>query len=203
MDENICEQCGTRNEPGAQFCVECQAFLPWERHQETDLDAAPDDGGRPDAAAQTGPVPAAATPSDAAAAGDSTEPESLRSARPPRRPRPESGADQRPRIGTGQRRRSPTSGRTVERRGRGRADRHRTGRPSRCVPGGDEVSVEVQIFNLSPIVDAFRVTAPDAPAWLAPSAPEVRLLPNSNELQPAHGADPGRTLVPGRAVARC
>ena len=29
MDENICEQCGTRNEPGAQFCVECQAFLPW------------------------------------------------------------------------------------------------------------------------------------------------------------------------------
>jgi hypothetical protein len=28
--ENICEQCGTRNEPGVQFCVSCQAFLPWD-----------------------------------------------------------------------------------------------------------------------------------------------------------------------------
>ena len=37
MDENICEQCGTRNEPGAQFCVECQAFLPWYDTQEADL----------------------------------------------------------------------------------------------------------------------------------------------------------------------
>ena len=37
MDENICEQCGTRNEPGAQFCVECQSFLPWYDTQEADL----------------------------------------------------------------------------------------------------------------------------------------------------------------------
>src|SRR6476469_8029186 len=39
MDENICEQCGTRNEPGAQFCVECQSFLPWEDTQEVDARA--------------------------------------------------------------------------------------------------------------------------------------------------------------------
>ena len=38
---------------------------------------------------------------------------------------------------------------------------------------GDAVSVEVQIFNLSPIVDAFRVTAPEAPTWLTTSSSEV------------------------------
>src|SRR6478735_5467893 len=73
MDENICEVCGTRNEPGAQFCVECQSFLPWEDTTETDLDADPETADVLDAAAQTGPVQAVATPSDAAAAGDSTE----------------------------------------------------------------------------------------------------------------------------------
>ena len=40
MIENICEQCGERNEPGAQFCVACQAFLPWYDTRETDLAAA-------------------------------------------------------------------------------------------------------------------------------------------------------------------
>ena len=39
MDENVCEQCGTRNEPGVQFCVSCQSFLPWYDTQETDLAA--------------------------------------------------------------------------------------------------------------------------------------------------------------------
>src|SRR5690349_13586044 len=39
MDDNICEQCGTRNEPGAQFCVECGAFLPWYDTRETNLQA--------------------------------------------------------------------------------------------------------------------------------------------------------------------
>ena len=45
MDENICEQCGTRNEPGAQFCVQCQSFLPWYDTQETDLQSADRRGG--------------------------------------------------------------------------------------------------------------------------------------------------------------
>ncbi len=29
MDEVICQQCGTRNEPGTEFCVECQSYLSW------------------------------------------------------------------------------------------------------------------------------------------------------------------------------
>ncbi len=55
MDDNICEQCGTRNEPGAQFCVECQAFLPWYDTQETDLQAmAGADAGAADVGAAGG-----------------------------------------------------------------------------------------------------------------------------------------------------
>src|SRR4051812_22752983 len=54
MNDNICEQCGTRNEPGAQFCVECQAFLPWYDTQETDLQ-------HRGAAGAAGAVPVAAT----------------------------------------------------------------------------------------------------------------------------------------------
>ena len=64
------------------------------------------------------------------------------------------------------------------------------------VPGGDEVSVEVRIYNLSPIVDAYRVTAPDAPAWLTVGAAEVRLLPNSNELATIKLRIAPGTLVP-------
>ena len=64
------------------------------------------------------------------------------------------------------------------------------------LPGGDAVSVELQIFNLSPIVDAFRVTAPQAPPWLTASSSEVRLLPNSNERTRFTVQIPAGTLVP-------
>ena len=47
MDENICEVCGTRNEPGAQFCVECQSFLPWEDTTRDRPRCRPGNGGRP------------------------------------------------------------------------------------------------------------------------------------------------------------
>src|SRR6185503_7284769 len=69
MDENICEQCGTRNEPGAQFCVECQAFLPWYDTRETNLQALGVDtgtgtaaAGSPADAAPTAPVADVAAP---------------------------------------------------------------------------------------------------------------------------------------------
>src|SRR6478609_4203791 len=39
MDDIICQQCGTRNEPGTQFCVECQAYLSWGETRETNLAA--------------------------------------------------------------------------------------------------------------------------------------------------------------------
>ena len=71
------------------------------------------------------------------------------------------------------------------------------------LPGGDEIGVDVQIFNLSPIVDAFRVTTPTAPDWLVTSAPEVRLLPNSNEHSRLSVRIPGGTSGPGRPVGAC
>ena len=39
MDDIICQQCGTRNEPGTQFCVECQSYLSWAETRETSLAA--------------------------------------------------------------------------------------------------------------------------------------------------------------------
>src|SRR6478735_1802391 len=74
MKDNICEQCGTRNEPGAQFCVECQAFLPWNDTRETDLQAlgintvaepataTTGTGGSPADVVPTAPVAEALTP---------------------------------------------------------------------------------------------------------------------------------------------
>ena len=56
--ENICEQCGTRNEPGVQFCVSCQAYLPWD-------DEAADPPLSPGhVAAVTVPAATAAAPAD-------------------------------------------------------------------------------------------------------------------------------------------
>ena len=172
MDDNICEQCGTRNEPGAQFCVECQAFLPWYDTGEANLQALGIDtgtgtatAGSPADVAPTAPVvettPAIVTPS-AQAAADRTAGAPVRD---------QASSSGQPRSGSS---RSPEP-----------ADQVRVAiepASAEVVPAGDEVRVDVQIYNLSPIVDAYRVTAPEAPPWLTVGATEVRLLPNSNEL---------------------
>ena len=225
MDENICEVCGTRNEPGVQFCVECQSFLPWEDTTETDLDSDPatadviqqsnaaptvaptdrstsdrstsdraDSADTTEDAVVTLAVAATAAAADAEPAGAST-----------RTTDAESGRD--PRSDASQSRPADT------RRSTQRHSDERQSDPSEALrievaptdvevlPGGDEVGVDVQIFNLSPIVDAFRVMAPSAPDWLVASSPEVRLLPNSNERTRLTLSIPGGRLVPaGRIV---
>ena len=181
MDDNICEQCGTRNEPGAQFCVECQAFLPWYDTRETNLA-----GARHRYRVRDGPGRLARRRrTDRAGcrggAGHRRQRGARRSrcrARPADVSRPPSpprmiGRPATPRVAASAARRPEA------------ADQVRVAiepASAEVVPGGDEVSVDVQIYNLSPIVDAYRVTAPDAPAWLTVGAAEVRLLPNSNEL---------------------
>jgi hypothetical protein len=47
-------------------------------------------------------------------------------------------------------------------------------------PGGEPVSVDVEVQNLSDIVDAYVVDIPDAPAWLELDSSDVRLMPNSS-----------------------
>ena len=196
MDENICEQCGTRNDPGAQFCVECQAFLPWYDTRETNLQALGIDTGTGTAAAgspadvaPTAPVVEVAppvTPSAEALAGAAVAGAGTPS---PAANQANAAADQpagRSRSGPASRAPEP-------------ADQVRVviePAAAEVVPGGDEVSVEVRIYNLSPIVDAYRVTAPDAPAWLTVGAAEVRLLPNSNELATIKLRIAPGTLVP-------
>src|SRR6476469_6113532 len=177
MDENICEQCGTRNEPGAQFCVECQAFLPWYDTRETNLQALGihtgiDTGtgaaaaGSPADVAPTAPVVEVAAPVTPSADASTGTAANAGSPSPvTNQPDPPAG-----RVGSG----------SAASRASGTADQVRVviePAAAEVLPGGDEVSVEVQIYNLSPIVDAYRVTAPDAPDWLTVGAAEVRLLP--------------------------
>src|SRR5690349_2517139 len=169
MDENICEVCGTRNEPGAQFCVECQSFLPWEDTTETDLDADPETADVLDAAGTSPAVPADATPSDAAASRDSTEEGVAALAVAATTAASGTRADQRPAdAGT-----APQVTDSSAERSRTAAEAVRMAVEPEAVevlPGGDEIGVDIQIFNLSPIVDAFRVTTPTAPDWLVTSA---------------------------------
>ncbi len=48
-------------------------------------------------------------------------------------------------------------------------------------PGGDPISVPVQVANDSTIVDAYRVVVEHQPDWLLAEAPELRLLPGTDE----------------------
>ena len=64
------------------------------------------------------------------------------------------------------------------------------------VPGGDEVNVAAHVYNVSPIVDAYRVWAPEPPSWLTTTSAEVRLLPNGNELTQLILRIPVGTLAP-------
>ena len=194
MDENICEVCGTRNEPGAQFCVECQSFLPWEDTTETDLDADPETAEVLEDAASA-VVPTVAAPPVAAASGDSTENGVAALAVAATTAAAGTRADQRPADA------GPAAqvADTAAERSSAAAEAVRIAIEPEAVevlPGGDEIGVDVQIFNLSPIVDAFRVTTPTAPDWLVTSAPEVRLLPNSNEHSRLSVRIPGGRLVP-------
>ncbi len=165
MDDNICEQCGTRNEPGVQFCVQCQSFLPWYDTKETDVQSA---------------VAAAGRSAPEQGAGDPEPPPTAPFPAPVRDTAPVPGpvpvSDPPPAI--------PVTPVTPDTIGDGAAEPVRVAIEPAAVevtPGGDEVAVEVVVYNLSSIVDAYRITAPDAPAWLRTSDPEVRLLPNSND----------------------
>ncbi|MGB3256629.1 MAG: hypothetical protein WBA72_01455, partial [Ornithinimicrobium sp.] len=48
-------------------------------------------------------------------------------------------------------------------------------------PGGVPITVPVRVANQSTIVDAYRVVVQDQPDWLQAEAPELRLLPGTDE----------------------
>jgi hypothetical protein len=198
MDENVCEQCGTRNDPGVQFCVSCQSYLPWYDTQETDL------------AAQG--LPPGGTAGNAAPAPPSEQPFTIT----PVAPNPVVIADAppvpEPVTAGGVTRPEPVAEppaptdvppvRAVPVVARVAREPEPSVRVSldplaaEVVPGGDEVSIAVHIYNISPIVDAYRVWTPDPPGWLTTSSTEVRLLPNGNELTALTLRIPVGTLVP-------
>lgn len=49
-------------------------------------------------------------------------------------------------------------------------------------PGGEPAQLKVRVFNVSTIVDAFRIDVPTAPEWLDVRPAEVRLLPGTDEV---------------------
>jgi|GEM_PF-1319749 len=200
MDDNICEQCGTRNEPGAQFCVQCQAFLPWEDTTEADLAAGAGDqvgAGAPDPA-PAGPLTPVAADGAAALAADRAPSEAGERVVAAAETRPDPAPVGAAGVAADGGRAAPVVA-TAGRRPSEQTEPVRVAfepTSAEVVPGGDPVSIEVQVYNLSPIVDAFRVTAPLAPPWLAVSTAEVRLLPNSNERTQITVRIAAGTLVP-------
>ena len=195
MDDNICEQCGTRNEPGAQFCVECQAFLPWYDTQETDLQAIAGTGTAgaapvPDA----GPATVAYTVASLEPSSPELEPE--RRQQPVTAPAADGTVPGAAHPGTGQVASTPVPEPAA-------TDPIRVDIAPSAVeltPGGDDTTVVVSVFNLSDIVDAYLISAPDAPGWLTCSSAEVRLLPNGEESAELTLRIAAGTLVPAGRV---
>ena len=178
MNENICEQCGQRNEPGVQFCVNCQAFLPWY-DQEDEGSATPSAGTvGADPAPVTAPTTPATSATSATSAGDGPASSAVPAVPAPVTSDP--GAD------------------TSE----ARSSLQITVEPTAVTvtPGGDPESVEVRVHNLSPIVDAYVVEIVEPPGWLTASTAEVRLLPTTNDLARVTLSIAGGALVPAGAV---
>ncbi|MEP6561838.1 MAG: hypothetical protein ABJD68_12300 [Nakamurella sp.] len=153
--ENICEQCGTRNEPGVQFCVSCQAYLPWD-----DENAEPPVVATPTVATTGGATPAAVS----AVAGPEAQvatiaPAPLTAGRSATTSPGQAGGEAASEL-----MRVVVEPVAVD-----------------VIPGGDPVGIAVLVYNLSPIVDAFSMAAASAPPWLTVQSAEVRLLPNRSE----------------------
>ncbi len=148
MSENICEQCGTRNEADAQFCVQCQAYLPWS--DETAESAADHGAPGPATVPETAFVPGPPTPPALPAVPDRT----TGPAPADRDSTPDQADPVRVSV-------EPTS---IE-----------------VAPGGERSGIEVVVYNMSQIVDAYQIIAVDPPDWLQAESAEVRLLPGTSE----------------------
>lgn len=182
MDDIICQQCGTRNEPGTQFCVECQTYLSWGETRETSL-----------VALQAQPVVVDPEPAEVAPV---PEPTPTVTPAAPALPPPDPTPDPAPVVSAA--RPQPTRPPPTT-RPRPAAEPVRAVLDPMAVevlPGGDAQTIQVQVYNLSPIVDAYRVWAPDAPDWLTVSEQEVRLLPGSNDRTEITLRIAGGRLVP-------
>jgi hypothetical protein len=193
MAENICEQCGTRNEPGAQFCVSCNSFLPWDDTKEAPL---PAPGDAPDAAVTAGATGSGRPPEQRVPAGapaDEGRTEVI------------SADSMSALIAAGAAGASGTSGAT----GDEPAVRSAAG-PSLRVEvepsgaelelDGDPVTFTVSVWNLSPIVDAYRIQAVGAPHWLDVTASELRLLPTTGGQERITArVRPGTVALAGRS----
>ncbi|WP_111765070.1 zinc ribbon domain-containing protein [Nakamurella deserti] len=170
MNHKLCTQCGERNEPTAEFCVACLAFLPWSG---SDADDTVADSG------VTAPAVGAAPRS-----GDATTVLDLRAPTGPTR-HPVAGAGAVPGPVAGM----PPTDRTADRPSApAPATRSTSVEPLRVSvdapetllpPDGAPAVVTARLFNASGIVDGFAVELLRPPPWVTLRPVEVRLMPDA------------------------
>lgn len=187
MAEVICHQCGEKNSPDSQFCFSCEAFLAWEGTAEIAARAALARGGQV-AARRIEAAP------DAAGA-DPENPLPL-----PPAPLPVSGPEHRARQPADAPAPAPGDPGATVLLPPAALKVLVEPREITLLPGGDPVSIQVHIFNLSRIVDAYSVSIDRGPRWLQGSAAEVRLLPGTAEKVPLTVNIPHGRLVFAQSV---
>lgn len=188
MAERTCETCGAKNDVNARFCWNCDSYLGWDVGGST-LDGEALTGTVPQVVGTVSAEPAA--PKDPAAAGGAPAP----AADPGAFTVATSGAVTEPRVtlpsdsvpGTG----APLAG-TVGTAGAASAGRAPTDSASTQHRDSPTVSVatpevvvtpdapgevELEIENMTNIVDGYVFEAVDAPAWLDLGQPDVHLMP--------------------------
>src|SRR5690625_946048 len=176
MDQDVCEQCGHTNPPGAQFCRSCDAYLGWDTGATTI-------GGR----AVTAPVPHAV---EEVATETSLPP--LRAGDAPAGVQLEAG-DVTTAVRGGQEAAGP---RVVE------VPRVQAESAAVTLVPGVPASVALRVHNASSVVDGFVVEPETAPGWLELSHPPLRLMPrDGGVLELAVGMREGVLVFAQRVTA--
>jgi hypothetical protein len=180
MAGNICDVCGTQNEPGAAFCVSCHSYLAWD---ETGLTVLGPPAGRGQPIQQTtGTGPSGFTTSPTGASSSQAG----------------SGG---PAAGTGQRGQGqPTV--NQQRAQLVNADElfqvFAEQNAVTVAATGEPATFVMQVNNSSNIVDGFTADAPSAPPWLSIQSTQIDLLPGTSDALAVTMRVSSQTLVPAQ-----
>ena len=175
MAEYVCDRCGEVNPVGTVFCVNCHAFLAWDRVERDERlegdEAFPRSGeARPPSEQnlETRVMPQVRVPATAPGAAGDTESSAPTDV-------PSDSSEGLFRI-------------TAELR------------EVTVPPTGDPATLPVRVMNTSAIVDGYAVEAPGAPGWLTVESSQVRLLPGAEDALPVRMRVTSATLVPAQRL---
>jgi hypothetical protein len=175
MTEYVCDRCGEVNPVGTVFCVNCHAFLAWdrvERDERLEGDEAGSSSSEPrqtsEQNVETRVMPQIRVP--ATAPGTDTDTASS----------------------------DPTGVPTDSTEGLFRitAEQREVTVPAM----GEPAVLALRVMNTSAIVDGYAVEAPGAPEWLTVESNEVRLLPGTEDALAVRMRVTSATLVPAQQL---